>query len=649
MSVLAPLGFLGLLGIAVLILIYLLKPNFQQKIVSSTYVWKLSLKYRKKKLPINRFRNILIFICQLLIITSCAFILAQPAVLAELPPEQVEKIAIIDASANMQAKSNNETRFERAVSQVERLADEVYNQNGLLTVILADTDASFLVQRAGAEMRGDVLDRLGELVLPTDSKCSYGSADVDGAMALAEEILQENAKAEVLFYTGTSYIFTGDVTVRDVSQGGEWNAAILDCRTVYEENSYTVEVDVACYGRNSNLELKGTVYGVSDLTGGTKNLALDASVRCDDDAVKTVVFGPTNLEPENENVIFIATDEPIADFEHIAFRVDESDSCDFDNWFYVYGGQPPVLRVQYYSSRPNNFFAGAMMAVRDVLASRWDIDYDEVRTKNIADAAIEGYDLYIFEHEAPEVLPEDGVVLLADPDYGSENSGLYLGESVGGVESLLLAAGQPHPITKNLAIENMTVYTYRRLTGYDGYEPLVYCAGDPVILAKNEPDSKVFAMMFSLNYSNLPILFDFPLMISNLINYYMPSTLSEHVFRVGEEVAFNARGRNVRFTATNYELDYMPETVPGTFVPQNYGPHTVAQTLMGPDGREVSEQFFVQVPPEESNIVREYDELVQPLVLEKPGPENLDLIIYFAAALVALLFAEWWLQSREYF
>jgi len=50
MKILTPLGLLGLLGILVLILIYIIKPNYQQKYISSTYVWKLSLKYKKKKI-----------------------------------------------------------------------------------------------------------------------------------------------------------------------------------------------------------------------------------------------------------------------------------------------------------------------------------------------------------------------------------------------------------------------------------------------------------------------------------------------------------------------------------------------------------------------------------------------------------------------
>ena len=54
MSLLKPLGLLGLIGIIVLILIYLLKPNYQNKFISSTYIWKLSLKFKKKKLTVSK-------------------------------------------------------------------------------------------------------------------------------------------------------------------------------------------------------------------------------------------------------------------------------------------------------------------------------------------------------------------------------------------------------------------------------------------------------------------------------------------------------------------------------------------------------------------------------------------------------------------
>ena len=51
MNLLLPWGLLGLLSVAVLLLIYILRPNYQHKLVSSTFIWKLSLKY-KKNLPV---------------------------------------------------------------------------------------------------------------------------------------------------------------------------------------------------------------------------------------------------------------------------------------------------------------------------------------------------------------------------------------------------------------------------------------------------------------------------------------------------------------------------------------------------------------------------------------------------------------------
>ena len=123
MRLLIPLGLLGLLGIVALIIIYLIKPNFQQKFISSTFIWKLSLKYRRKKLPVNMLRNILLIICQVLIITSCALILAKPVIAEEEIKYNSEQIIVIDASANMRAKhkefGEDVTRFEKAVEKAK--------------------------------------------------------------------------------------------------------------------------------------------------------------------------------------------------------------------------------------------------------------------------------------------------------------------------------------------------------------------------------------------------------------------------------------------------------------------------------------------------------------------------------------------------
>ncbi|MBQ8912233.1 MAG: BatA domain-containing protein, partial [Clostridia bacterium] len=51
MRFLNPAGLWLLLGIPVLIIIYLIKSQHEQRAVSSTYIWKLSERFAQKRLP----------------------------------------------------------------------------------------------------------------------------------------------------------------------------------------------------------------------------------------------------------------------------------------------------------------------------------------------------------------------------------------------------------------------------------------------------------------------------------------------------------------------------------------------------------------------------------------------------------------------
>ena len=154
MSWLTPLGFLGLAGLIALIIIYIIKPNYQLKIISSTFIWKLSLKLRRKKIPINKLRNILIFICQFLIITSTALMLAQPFIPTEKEQIVTERVAIIDASASMRSTLGVDTRFHRAVEDVRAMSAQTLEEGGKINIILAAESAAYLVQSVDNENGG---------------------------------------------------------------------------------------------------------------------------------------------------------------------------------------------------------------------------------------------------------------------------------------------------------------------------------------------------------------------------------------------------------------------------------------------------------------------------------------------------------------
>ena len=75
------------------------------------------------------------------------------------------------------------------------------------------------------------------------------------------------------------------------------------------------------------------------------------------------------------------------------------------------------------------------------------------------------------------------------------------------------------------------------------------------------------------------------------------------------------------------------------------GIYTLSQTIIS--GEDVVENFYVKVPAEESHINLVEDVLTNPYFMIDDQVDDLDLLLYFAIALVTLLFAEWWLKTRE--
>ncbi|MBS1416278.1 MAG: hypothetical protein HPY94_03945 [Clostridia bacterium] len=648
MSILLPLGLLGLLGIAVLILIYILKPNYQQKLVSSTYIWELSLKYRKKKIPISRLRNLIILICQLLIIAACAMILAQPVIRAE-KMESNERIALIDASAGMLATDGADTRFVRAIGQVKELAEETFSQSGIITVILVDEQPAFIARRADQTMREELLAQLDELARCENNvpvHCTYGVADIDAGMELAEQVLEENPSASVRLYTGKEFIDSGIVDVIDVGVDTEWNAAIVSASAEMDENFYSFSVEVASYGIGANLRVNCEVYGVN---GQDRTEILSLPARCDVGETVTVEFNSDSV------------DMMIYMFDYVRVSVEAvdaggavlTDSFSYDDTFYLYGGTPQKINIQYASPKPNPFVSGILIGLRDSLSSRWDIDLTEVRGEN-AIPEIAGFDFYIFEHKMPEILPTDGVVFLINPDVSPEGAGITLNANdVSG--DFTLRSGGAHPITDRVNAEEITVSKYKRVTLADGFETLLYIGNDPALMIKNEPGVKIALLTFSLNSSNFSVLAGFPSLMYNMISYFFPSTITDsvemgssakYIFEVNDTVTLNAKGPFLTVTdsvGTKTEFDEFPAGIeavrPGTY--------TVSQIPLS--GVETVERFYVRIAAAESDIGLVLEELYSPYVDIPEQFNDFDLLLYFAIALVALEFIEWILQTREHF
>lgn len=645
------LGLLGLLAIPVLILIYLLKPNYQNKLVSSTFIWKLSLKYKKKRIPINKIRNLLLIICQVLIITVCTLIMAHPELTNALATEgREEGVVIIDTSASMNAQTGGQTRFQRAVEDACDYIDQKFSKNGYVTVVLAGKTPEFLTDSTGkALVRSSKTDREVIIDALQSATCTYETCDAAAALESVESILSTNSKAEVFFYTATEYRETGRVEIKDVKpEGGEeWNAAILTCDAAIDENEYLFTVELASYDREQDVDLAIDIIGANDNgSGGYDYKDLHYKVRCEVDG---------NGKGISTRAEFKASDcgitTPITSFKRVYFRFENiNDSLESDNSYYLYGGERDEIRIQLYSSDPNSFFYLGLLNLSNQFKNDLDLIVDRVDEGKIPQR--EGYDFYLYEHTLPDVvkqdgLPTDGVVFLCDPDALSIETGLMLdlAETNTATTGLVpVTAGDEHPITQYLRMERIQLTKYRKINSYtDDYKVLMSCEGSPVMVVRDDATTKLVVMTFSVNYSTLVIEREFMVLLYNMIDHFVPLTMEKNVAYVGEEFSFQARGAELHITGDG--VDKTVTSFPSTFVFETPGTFLFSQKLLSSATKE--DYLYVRIDPEESNIFRTVDRLEFEAGVEETF-EPLDFLLYLSIALLVLLLAEWWLQSREY-
>lgn len=661
MRLLLPLGLLGLLSILALILIYIIRPNYQVKHVSSTYVWKLSLKRKKKKLPTSKIRNILIFLCQLLILTAITLILTNPSlVYSNTVGSDVDVIAIIDSSASMYAKSNDFTRFQRALGDVRELTGSVLDGGGRLSVIIADDEPEFLSRRTTAAGKALLLLDLQELE-EKENGCSYGSCNLDGAMKLCDEILAENPSAKIYFYTDTEYEKTPEhVSVMNVCGTDEWNAAILDAQTTLKEGYYELAFDVAVYGMNSQVNVTVAIHGANALDANDADdenggIEITEPLYCADGQPVRVIFSNEGGIDE-ENVVYhdlTEGNERFYSYQWIHISISAKDSFTVDNDFYLYGGQKEVVKVAYESSDPNPFFTSTLDRLRTsrMMIDRWDIQVTEI--KKGEPYILEGYDFYFFEHKMPEALPTDGVVVLIDPDPTlgriPEGAGFRVDnmESFrGNMMALVRGENYDHPIVNYFDPTNIEVSQIEILKDCDpAYDVILTCDGNPTLIARNDGANKLAVLAFSVHYSNISMkLGIWYTMIYNMFEYFNPSTLSGNTFEVGESVTINGRGPSVTVSSQQEPMTDFPAKL-ALDLP---GVYRIGQTSYFAGKNLPDINIFVKVPALESNILRKAESMgdyESPLV----GSDVYDdlPLVCIAAALVALTLLEWWLQSRE--
>jgi Ca-activated chloride channel homolog len=612
MSLLTPLGFLGLIGVLVLILIYILKPKFQEKSISSTFIWKLSLKYRKQRIPFQWLKSSIIVILQFAVLTLITLALTTP--LLALNTQSGEKIVILDASANMLTESNGRTRFERAIQEIGALADQTTPEDRF-TVILASHEPSFIARRLDSAR---FIKQLLSETIPT-----YGSADISAAIKLTEGVLAENPYAEVILFTGNQYLDTGTIKVRDMSND-EWNVAILDFSTKIEQGYYQFTTELGSFNRNMDIAVK--LY-IDDVLRDAKVIQVN----------------------DNETVKFTWDGLYILNYAKAEVVVEYNDDFPYDNHFAIYGWENERFNVQLVSESPR-FLQAALLTL-----GKFKIDIPSPPEIGAPmPIKYEGYDLYIFDSITPENMPIDGAVWLINLDEMPTGIPLTLGTELNGDFTLttpLSGSSKEASILNLVRPAQITVSKYRYISNHEQFHTILSNASDPLLLTKDINGQSLVVFGFSLHHSNLPIIPDYIALMHNLSTYSVQNMVERFIFYPGDQIDVRKKSSALSMTIQSPNGETTYDTFPVSFRAETPGSYTITQQLAL--GEISSVDFFVRIPENQSNFNYNYGLLSSPLVSN--GSENvdasqdtMDLIYILVAVLIVIMLIEWRLHYNEH-
>ncbi len=583
MSFLNPSGLWLLLGIPLLIFLYIIKQKYVNRNLGSSFIWMKSEPFIKKNIKLRKLLRYLLIALQILIIAFSAFVLARPV--SSEQAVMTKHIVILDTSGSMQAESETgESRFLKAAQKISDLASDMVN-GSTMSIICTGSSASFVVKNTQSEsIVRRALDTL---------ECDWSESDISGAIALAMREKSDTVETNIILYTDTDYIEAGDIQVVNMA-GKETNAAVLSLTDKMVKNDgYTFTGTVASYGKSDTLTVGLYIDGV------LKDAKL---VDCEEGVTTEVIFEQIDIDTYSQARLTIEAEDSIAnDNEYIL--VNENN---VKKNILIVSNSPLFIEVALKVSGDFNIKTTKKLE---------EIPLPTAETKGTEEkyGDLTGYDLYIFDGIIPETLPDDGTIWLINPDTLPDGTGLVIGDEVNSedgesnVKLLVDNTSKTYTtLAKNLNVEKIAISKYIQFTEFSGYETIFACNSSPLLLAKESEDyKKTLVLTFDIHNSNLPLLSAFPLLISNMVEYSIPSMLSERDYEVNDSVSITTLPGAVSIEISSDSISetqlslYVDEN---TYTPTKTGLYTIRQTISGSVLEDNTDAFFVHMNLVESNI-----------------------------------------------
>lgn len=471
-----PWGALAFLLIPLLILLYLLKQRYREETVPSTFLWRKVASEWEASHPWQKWRKNLLFFLQLIVL--CLLILALMRPVLRTEGMGSNSVVVVDVSLSMQAREDGETRLERAKEAITQMIDRM-QPGEQMSIVLAGHQNELLV------VKGTEKAALRHALSAVQAE--NGSNTLQDALQLAKSLQEEEAQ-EVI------YLFTDQDMPQLDEQVVQYNVAL---------GAPNLTMASVRYARNTSddtISVLGLVQNYAGAELATVELWCDGVLT----DVRDVPFG----EEPQANVIFEGVSPAV---RRIKLAISQEDALMADNEAFCVVQENKAYRILLLTER-NVFLEKAVLLREDIELYKGSLT-DEL--------PLETYDLIIGDGWVPETLPPDQPVWLIGPT--AENDWLTVEEAKVAQVSVANTA-LAETLFAHVDLSEASFAKLQGLTAKEGQAlPMLYCGETVLVLAQGDGEgTKRLAFGFDFHDSNLPMKKDFPILVQNVLAWFLP-------------------------------------------------------------------------------------------------------------------------------
>ena len=609
MSFTYPLGLLGLIAIPVIILIYILRNKYNEQTVTSTYIWKLSDKFLKRRNPLSGLTGLISLILQILTAAVIAFAISRPIFV--LPNAAYDYYFVLDVSSSMNMQNGDETRFELAK---EEIIDVIEDSKSGSSYTLICVSHESVIQFEGVKKKDAAIDLMQEV------KVGHTASSYEDVLSTAQTAFDKNPSAKIYLITDKTYADYKNVEVIEVGGEGQKNYGVFDPSYSHAGGKLSVTASVTSYAGAGNVDVALLVDGK---LVDKKSPRLNANV-------------PQEVSFEHN----------VASFNSFEVRIVQEDDYALDNSVITYNMNSDKTYNTLIVSETGFFLESVIDALLDAEVT--------LVTPKQYEKVTEKYGLYIFDSYEPDVLP-DGAVWLINADESIENSGfgvrgkVDLGSATP-IEKSKSTATAVRKLLRSVDGNGIHITRYVKYSGmYLNFHTLFSCDSSPLIFAgTNGLGNRQVVFGFSLHESDIALSTDFIMLMRNLLEYSFPDVIDQTNYIAGEEAVINILPNAEHLKAispSGKEIFVNTEGATTSIVLEEIGTYTIKMTLAGVENNY---KMFVGADPVESSPSVQEEEFI---VAGEKGNKKIDgefdatMMLFIIAAV--LFVADWGVYCYE--